>query len=150
MEAGEGLVSDPRRSKLVISAHPGAKGQPKPPLCKGRWQKSMIFDGGVAQARSNRLPSLYQTSLSLRASAHTGVAIRSLRYRPIGRKCFEICSILGYGFPRPLRDLAMTSTFLTRCNSTIFCKAVELLRYLSPAFMKYLFCCTDNRPRRCR
>ena len=26
-----------------------SKNQSKPPLCKGRWQKSLIFDGGVVK-----------------------------------------------------------------------------------------------------
>ena len=30
-----------------------SKNQPKPPLCKGRWQKSMIFDGGVVNETLN-------------------------------------------------------------------------------------------------
>ena len=25
----------------------------KPPLCKGRWQKSVIFDGGVVKKKCN-------------------------------------------------------------------------------------------------
>ena len=32
---------------LTRSAHK------KPPLCKGRWQKSLIFDGGVVNEKSN-------------------------------------------------------------------------------------------------
>ena len=30
-----------------------SKNQPKPPLCKGRWQKSLIFDGGVVNETLN-------------------------------------------------------------------------------------------------
>ena len=30
-----------------------SKNQPMPPLCKGRWQKSMIFDGGVVKVKFN-------------------------------------------------------------------------------------------------
>ena len=30
-----------------------SKRQPKPPLCKGRWQKSLIFGGGVVNKKFN-------------------------------------------------------------------------------------------------
>ena len=29
-----------------------SKNQSKPPLCKGRWQKSLIFDRGVVKERT--------------------------------------------------------------------------------------------------
>ena len=53
----------------------------------------------------------HRPSVSLRTSAHTGVAIRTQRPQAIGIgwRCF-----LGYGFPRSLRSLGMTEGFGTR------------------------------------
>ena len=56
------FVTALRRSVSLPCANHCLTHQPKPPLCKGRWQKSSIFAGGVVADQSYHYAGIYANS----------------------------------------------------------------------------------------
>ena len=62
-----------------------SKNQSKPPLCKGRWQKSLIFDGGVVKetfwiCRTQRKIRNFYKTIPQSASL-TGQKVKQVQHR---------------------------------------------------------------------
>ena len=53
--------------------------QPKPPLCKGRWQKSSIFAGGVVADQSYHYAGIYANSKLFPLNPSVSFAANRLR-----------------------------------------------------------------------
>ena len=65
----------------------------KPPLCKGRWQKSLIFDGGIVRYLHLTIPQSFCFA-KIQPPLHKGAFLLSLTVQRLRVEFFYSCRCL--------------------------------------------------------